>query len=263
MHMPQVRCALAVRITARERQAGADVMTSDKTDDAAAASTGGRLAADLRGFGVLGTVVFLLILALALVHLPLDLETAAAAIAILVWARVSHTPLRDIGLARPASWLRVLLIGIVLGIAIKLVEKALILPLLGAPAVNPAAQHLIGRPVRLLISIVYMVVSAGICEEIVYRGYMFERLGRLLGDGIAARLLIVAVSSLVFGLVHYDQGFYSVLNGGIGGLMFGAIYLVSVRQLWLVIVAHAAYDLWTLAIVYFHLEAAVARSVFG
>src|SRR4051812_47137682 len=152
-------------------------------DEAVVAEERGRLAAELRRFGVPGIVVFLLILLLAIAHLPLDLETVVAAIAILVWARVARTPLRDIGLARPASWLRVMLIGLVLGIAIKLVEKALILPLLGASAVNPAAQHLIGSPVRLLITIVYMIVSAGICEEIVYRGYMFERLGRLFGDG--------------------------------------------------------------------------------
>ena len=238
-------------------------MNSDKIDGAASGSARNRLATQLRSFGFVGIAVFLLILALAFAHLPLDLETAAATIAILVWTRVSHTPLRDIGLARPARWPRVLLIGILLGIAIKLVEKALILPLLGAPAVNPAAQHLIGSPVRLLITIVYMIVSAGICEEIVYRGYMFERLGRLLGDGTFARVLIVAVSSLVFGLVHYDQGFYSVLNAGIGGLIFGATYIMTGKQLWLVIVAHAAYDLWTLAILHFHLEAAVAHSVFG
>jgi hypothetical protein len=54
----------------------------------------------LGGFGPLGIIAILIILAGNFVVLPLS------AVLVLVWARLSCTPWREIGYVRPKSWIR-------------------------------------------------------------------------------------------------------------------------------------------------------------
>src|SRR5256885_95071 len=72
-----------------------------------------RLAARLRGFGPLGILAIFIILAGNAIVISLS------GILVLVWARLSHTPWREIGYVRPKSWLGSLAIGLVFGIAFK------------------------------------------------------------------------------------------------------------------------------------------------
>ena len=58
-------------------------------------SNGDSLARNLRGFGPVGLLAMLVIFAGNLVVVPLS------ALLVLVWARRSGTPLREIGLERP------------------------------------------------------------------------------------------------------------------------------------------------------------------
>jgi hypothetical protein len=104
-----------------------------------------------------------------------------------------------------------------------------------------------------------IIAGAGFGEETVFRGYMFERLGKLFGPGVAAKTLIVLLTSAVFGLAHYPvQGLAGAEQGAIVGLVFGTIFAVTGR-IFTLMVAHAAFDLTALAIIYWNLEADVAR----
>lgn len=71
--------------------------------------------------------------------------TIIAALLVLAWARLSRTPLRDLGFVAPKNWLAMIVLGGVFGIAFKLLMKAVVMPLLGAPAHNPAYQFLVGN----------------------------------------------------------------------------------------------------------------------
>src|SRR3981189_1587294 len=101
------------------------------------------MAAALRGFGPLGILAILIIFAGNLVIIPLS------AILVLVWAKVSRTPWREIGYVRPKSWTCTIAIGIIFGVAFKLVMKAIVMPPLGAPAINPAYHFLAGNTAAL------------------------------------------------------------------------------------------------------------------
>ena len=100
------------------------------------------VAADLRGFGPLGILAILSIV-LASAFKPLS------GVLVLVWAWRSHTPWREIGYVRPKSWPVTLAVGIALGCALKLLMKAMVVPLLGAPAINPAYHYLTGNGAAL------------------------------------------------------------------------------------------------------------------
>jgi membrane protease YdiL (CAAX protease family) len=215
-----------------------------------------RLAADLRGFGPIGLLAILVILAGNLVVLPLS------AILVLVWARRSRTPWREIGYATPRSWAGSLVVGIAFGVVLKVVMKAIVMPLLGADPINHAYHHLVGNRAALPGALYAMIIGAGFGEETVFRGYMFERLGRLLGARGWAKVAIVLISSALFGVAHYaDQGLAGTQQAVIVGLVFGTIFTVTGR-VWMLMFAHAAFDLTALAIIYWDLESRVAHLIF-
>ena len=210
----------------------------------------------LRGFGPLGILAILVILAGHLVFLPLS------AILVLTWVHRSRTPWRDIGYAPPRSWALSLIVGIVFGVAFKLLMKSVVMPLLGADPINQAYRYLEGNTAALPGAIFTMIVVAGIGEETVFRGYMFERLGKLLGTSVAARAAIVVITSALFGAAHYlEQGVPGVQQATIVGLVYGTIFAITGR-IWMLMAAHAAFDLAALAIIYLGLQTRVAHFFF-
>jgi len=215
------------------------------------------IAADLRGFGPLGVVAILVILLAGnYAFVPLS------AILVLVWVRWSRTPWREIGYVRPKSWTRDLAVGIALGIAFKFLMKAIVMPLFGAPPINQAFHYLAGNRAALPGAVYAMIVEAGFGEETVFRGYLFERLGKLFGPGDRAKTLIVLLSAGLFGLAHYSlQGLPGVEQATIVGLVYGSIFAVTGR-IWMLMFAHAAFDLTALAMIYWNLESDVAHFVF-
>ena len=217
---------------------------------------GDRFAAELRGFGPVGLLAILVILTGNALVVPLS------AVLVLVWARLSRTPWREIGYVRPRSWIRSLAIGVVFGIAFKLLMKAIVMPLLGADPINHAYHYLAGNRAALPAALFAVIVGAGFGEETVFRGYMFERFGKLFGPGVWAKTLIVLLTAVWFGLDHYPvQGLAGAQQATIFGLLFGTIFAVTGR-IWMLIFAHAAFDLTALAIIYWNLESDVAHLIF-
>jgi len=99
-----------------------------------------------------------------------------------------------------------------------------------------------------------MIVGAGFGEETVFRGYLFERFGKLFGSGVWAKTSIVLLTAVWFGLGHYAvQGLAGAEQATIVGLVFGTIFAVTGR-IWMLMFAHAAFDLTALAMIYWNLE---------
>jgi membrane protease YdiL (CAAX protease family) len=215
-----------------------------------------RLAAQLRGFGPLGILSILIILGGNFLFAPLS------AILVLAWVSLSHTPWREIGYVRPRSWTRTLVIGIVFGVALKFLMKAIVMPLLGGPPINQAYHWVAGNTAALPAMLFLLIIVAGWGEETLYRGWMFERLGKLLGTSVWARTSIVVLTSVVFALPHsVDQGIPGAEQALVTGLVFGTIFALTGR-IFLLMVAHAAFDLTALAMIYWDFEASVAHFFF-
>jgi len=222
----------------------------------ASASSDDHFAAQLRGFGPVGIIAILAILFGNAVFIPLG------ALLVLVWVHLSGTPWREIGYVRPRSWIVTVAGGIVFGIALKFLLKTIVMPLLGADPVNHAYHYLTGNRAAIPFTLFTLIIGAGWGEETVFRGFLFERLGKLLGSGIAARTSIVLITSALFGMGHYSvQGLAGMEQAMITGLAFGVTFAVSGR-IWMVMIAHAAYDLAAYAIIYWNLETTVAHLVF-
>jgi uncharacterized protein len=221
-----------------------------------APAPGDPLAAKLRGFGPLGILTLLVIIAVGPILEPLG------ALLVLAWARRSRTPWREIGYVRPKTWIGTLAVGVGLGVAFKLLMKIIVMPLLGAPPINPAYHYLAGNLAALPGMLFAVTVGAGFGEETVYRGYLFERLGKLFGRGVGATVAIVLLTSAWFGLIHYPvQGLAGAEQAAIVGLVYGTIFAITGR-IWMLVFAHAAFDVTAVLIIYWNLESYVAHLVF-
>lgn len=213
-----------------------------------------RVAALLRGFGPVGIIVFLII--------ELAGPPWFRGLLVLLWVWLSRTPWREIGYVRPKHWMRDLTIGIGFGIVFKVLMKAVVMPLLGADPINHAYHYLVGNQAALPSIVLLIVVSAGFGEETTFRGYTFERLGKLFGRSTAATIVIILLSAMWFGFAHYStQGLAGVEQAAIVGLVYGTIF-ARTGQLWLLMVAHVAFDLTAVAIIYWDLEVWVAHLLF-
>src|SRR5262249_53221636 len=126
-------------------------------------ATENRFAARLRGFGPVGLIAIVIILAADFVQVPLS------AVLVLVWRVVSQSPWREIGYVRPNSWFRDAAIGVIFGIALKLLMKVIVMPALGTPPTNQAYQFLIGNTTAALGMVVAVIVIAGFGEETFFR----------------------------------------------------------------------------------------------
>jgi len=221
----------------------------------AAGSGEERIAARLRGFGPLGLLAILSILLAHLYSVPL------AAFMILVWIRLSAISWREIGYVRPASWAGTVVFGVLFGIVFKLLMKSVVMPLLGADPVNHAFHYLAGNRAEIPWFLL-TIAGAGWGEETLFRGYAFERLGMLLGRGVAAKVAMVLITSLWFGAAHYGfQGLTGSVHAAIVGLVFGIIFALKGR-LFMLMFAHAAFDLMAYVLIYWNLETRVAHLIF-
>jgi membrane protease YdiL (CAAX protease family) len=79
-------------------------------------------------------------------------------------------------------------------------------------------------------------------EEIGYRGYLLTRAADIGRRTTAAYWIGVVVVSVLFGYGHYYKGPAGVLDSGVAGLILGAAYMLSGRNLWASILAHGFID---------------------
>jgi len=150
----------------------------------------------------------------------------------------------DFGLARPKSWVRTILLGIGVTLGM-IVGFSLLMPLITLAFPIPQVDNsrfdiLQGDLPNLILNVVAMWFTAGFLEELLWRGYLMNRLVDLQGNKTKlAWVIALAGSAIIFGLGHTYQGLGGVVKVTAAGLLFGAAFLTVRRNLWPVIIAHA------------------------
>lgn len=91
---------------------------------------------------------------------------------------------------------------------------------------------------QMFIFTIGLSVSAGICEELIFRGYILHELSEYFGVTLA-----VILSSALFGLCHFYQGVFNVIRTFIIGIVFCLVYL-SVETLIIPIILHILLDVY-------------------
>ncbi|HLZ90455.1 MAG TPA: CPBP family intramembrane glutamic endopeptidase [Candidatus Acidoferrum sp.] len=80
------------------------------------------------------------------------------------------------------------------------------------------AERILPRTNTELISFIALAVTAGLCEEFLYRGFAMAVLFRL---GLPAGVVIVC-SSIIFGMAHLYQGKAGLVSTTVLGILFGS-----------------------------------------
>ena len=161
---------------------------------------------------------------------------------------------RDVGLSFPASWSRTLVIGALCGIAMGALEVFVTEPLLvkitGKMPDLSALGALRGNWKLLLLFVAIMWPLAAFGEEMVYRGYLMNRVAGLFRNPKVAWVISLIAVSVVFGLAHIDQGITGQVENMINGLLLGVIFLASGRNLWAAIITHGVTDTIGIVLLY-------------
>jgi len=161
---------------------------------------------------------------------------------------------RAVGLKRPTGWRRTLLLGITVGIVYQFfslyVLEPLIILLTGKPLDLSQFAPIEGNLFLLSLFLLLVWTMAAFGEELVYRGYLMNRVAEMAGGSGMAWAASLVVVSVLFGVVHLYQGISGAVAASSAGLVYGALYLWSGRNLWAPILAHGVYDTVALALIF-------------
>lgn len=157
------------------------------------------------------------------------------------------------GLRRPPSWPRVLLIAVAAA-AVRIVLGEVVDALtarIWPPALAPAgADEITGNLAVALRWLLLVWTFAAFGEEVAYRGYLLTRAADLGRRSTAAWWLGVVATAVLFGLGHFYKGPAGMVDSGMAGLVFGAACLLSGRNLWAAILAHGLVDTFGVVMLY-------------
>jgi membrane protease YdiL (CAAX protease family) len=166
---------------------------------------------------------------------------------------------RDVGFARPESWGKTLAGGALAAVLFLLASLFVILPLAtkltGKPIDLSLFQDLHGNTGALLQSLAIAWTSAAFAEEMIFRGYLMNRIADLVGRDAKGWAVALLASGAIFGSAHYYQGVTGMINAGTLGILIGLVYLAFRRQLAAAIVCHGLIDSLFFLMVYLSLEA--------
>jgi uncharacterized protein len=155
-------------------------------------------------------------------------------------------PVRDLGVQLPdsaASWWWTLLIsGALTGVIVQQGYSVAASPDAQAKvretlASRPALRTVLPSTPSEARVFSAAAITAGICEEVLYRGYLLWYFQSLVPGGVA-----IAAAILAFGAAHAYQGIQGILTTGIAGAISMAVYLLT-GSLLAPIVLHATLDL--------------------
>ena len=162
---------------------------------------------------------------------------------------------RDVGLTRPHVWPRALLIGATAGIALELFSTFVTVPALSGWAGEPPDlsdfRPMVGNLGFVLAMSLLNWTLAAFGEEMVYRGYLMNRVAGIGGGSRAAWGISLVAVSFAFGFGHDYQGLTGMVQESLAGLTLGLLYLACRRNLVVPIIAHGVSNQLAFLLIYF------------
>jgi len=92
----------------------------------------------------------------------------------------------------------------------------------------------------LSLASAYIISSFG--EEVIFRAFLINRIAELTNATKYSSVIAVMLSSIFFGLIHYQWGPMGMVQTGCMGLVMGIFYVKLKKRLWILILAHAYLD---------------------
>ncbi len=159
----------------------------------------------------------------------------------------------DVGFDIDEGFAKVVLVGVVLGVVAQFANLLVI---------KPELEHISGRAVELnflpplrgntgiLINALLLTWGMVVATEMVFRGFVLNRVAELVDDKQVAHGVGVVVSAGMFAWAVGGGRMEGVVGAFIAGVGYGYLYLASGRKLVLPIAFHAAYETVALVFIY-------------
>ena len=206
---------------------------------------------------LIATLAGLLLVAALAHYAPGERVVISAAAALAFSALATGRPLADLGIRWPKRPIRLLLGALLLAIAMNAFGRAFLWPTLyrvfgprDLSYLGPIEGNL-DHVLRLMPLIWF---SAAIGEEIIYRGFLQQRLERVFGNTTLGSVAAVVLTSAVFAANHAVQGTSGMVQTFIVSCALGAIFIRSRHNLLLLILMHGAWDTFSVAVMYLGLR---------
>jgi membrane protease YdiL (CAAX protease family) len=186
----------------------------------------------------------------------LVLEWGLALLALVVWLAAPGVDAAGVGLRWPQRWpgpvtgLVVLLVLVFVVVSTRALRSGALLEAV-APARRPGEGRHAEPPGHATLALLprtgaerrlftLVGVTAGVCEEWLYRGFFLAVVAAVAGSPSTG--VLVAVAAVAFGLAHAYQGPAGIVTTGLLGGVMAAVYLQT-GSLLLPVVLHALIDL--------------------
>ena len=173
------------------------------------------------------------------------------------WAslRVRRVGWRGVGFALPEGWPRAVVLGAAAGIFFEILSSFVVEPglarLFGKTADLSDFRPLVGNARLLLVVLAANWTLAAFGEELVYRGYLMNRVAGFAGGTTRAWVASLVAVSALFGWGHVDQGLTGQVQAAFDGLVLGLLYLGRRRNLLVPIVSHGVSNSLAFVLIYF------------
>lgn len=162
---------------------------------------------------------------------------------------------RDVGLKRFRTWKATIGYGILGSLFTEpfewVVTQPILVRLTGEQPNLEDFRVLTGNLTLTLIVIVLAWVQAGFGEEMVYRGYLMNRVADGSSRTRSAWIVSLILVSTLFAFAHTYQGITGVIENGVAALILGGMYLICNRNLLVPIIAHSIGDTVSVILIYF------------
>ena len=131
----------------------------------------------------------------------------------------------------------VILVFLIMGLIVKPILESF--GLTNPAGVADRFSFFMGKPlvfIGYLITVVWFGAALG--EELLFRGYLLNRLVVCIGNNKLAIIIALIIHAVIFGMLHIYQGLAGVIATGCIALIFGSVYFVINRKLFPIIIAH-------------------------
>jgi uncharacterized protein len=160
----------------------------------------------------------------------------------------NHRDASGIRLATSAATTTASLLPIMIGIVLGAV-------LIRRRAGRPASRIKLARSLRRIADLlprtvgerrtwVFVAITAGVTEELIYRGFVLSALAHV--SPSADRFTLLVIGGVIFGLAHMYQGIKGAILTGLLGVVFGGVMIAA--GLFAAMVVHTLIDLRVLVI---------------
>lgn len=203
------------------------------------------------------TSVLLIIFLLTFPHLaglPYYSYAIVCSLLLLFYLKKKQIKLQELGLIKNGINRKILFYGIGSGVLWLVFMQWVYIPSIKyvfQPPNYNEYNFIQGNLSALAITLTAAWIIGGLYEELIFRGFIQYTFMKWITKTQYSFWISAALTSLLFGLYHAQQGIFGIVPAILGSLYWSALLQRSKGRLWTVILSHATYDTTALIMIYY------------